>query len=409
MMKINEINYCNIDKVLKVISSGKNNQNYKKQNSENITNVLNHASISMDINEISIIEAFMLKQFASDSIFTFETNIDNSLIDKEKYPEYKEISENIFDLTNTMNNDEDIEYKPTAVLFPSVCLTKHVLVIFTGDRLHNIFSSVPDLFFDEMFSKLHIENDRKSYPTELPSKEILDNTVIEWFYKHFYKFINNKLSNINLFTDVTIKEEYYDVNDNNGVFMSHVNTPYGIINFVNSNALQIQNELSKASRIFTLDESIIEEAFKNTIIYFEVKSTFYTFLEMFMKLPTKFFSDYEDIKILLKDNEIIIPDGYDQYTVRLNTIIEKLILFRDNFTKENNNGVEKFNYILLNTPIKYTLQLSLDDIRSTLYNYEKEVKEKNIYGDNTFIQNEISSIIEIVNNNARIIYGSLIK
>ena len=31
MMKINEINYCNIDKVLKVISSGKNNQNYKKQ------------------------------------------------------------------------------------------------------------------------------------------------------------------------------------------------------------------------------------------------------------------------------------------------------------------------------------------------------------------------------------------
>src|SRR5574344_294769 len=131
-MKINEINYCNIDKVLKVISSGKNNQNYKKQNSENITNVLNHASISMDINEISIIEAFMLKQFASDSIFTFETNIDNSLIDKEKYPEYKEISENIFDLTNTMNNDEDIEYKPTALLFPSVCLTKHVLVIFTG-------------------------------------------------------------------------------------------------------------------------------------------------------------------------------------------------------------------------------------------------------------------------------------
>ena len=128
-----------------------------------------------------------------------------------------------------------------------------------------------------------------------------------------------------------------------------------------------------------------------------------------MKLPTKFFSDYEDIKILLKDNEIIIPDGYDQYTVRLNTIIEKLILFRDSFTKENNNGVEKFNYILLNTPIKYTLQLSLDDIRSTLYNYEKEVKEKNIYGDNTFIKNEISSIIEIVNNNARIIYGSLIK
>ena len=191
--------------------------------------------------------------------------------------------------------------------------------------------------------------------------------------------------------------------------MSHVNTPYGIINFVNSDALQIQNELSKASRIFTLDESIIEEAFKNTIIYFEVKSTFYTFLEMFMKLPTKFFSDYEDIKILLKDNEIIIPDGYDQYTVRLNTIIEKLILFRDSFTKENNNGVEKFNYILLNTPIKYTLQLSLDDIRSTLYNYEKEVKEKNIYGDNTFIKNEISSIIEIVNNNARIIYGSLIK
>ena len=44
-----------------------------------------------------------------------------------------------------------------------------------------------------------------------------------------------------------------------------------------------------------------------------------------------------------------------------------------------------------------------------LYNYEKEVKEKNIYGDNTFIKNEISSIIEIVNNNARIIYGSLIK
>ena len=37
------------------------------------------------------------------------------------------------------------------------------------------------------------------------------------------------------------------------------------------------------------------------------------------------------------------------------------------------------------------------------------LQEKNIYGDNTFIKNEISSIIEIVNNNARIIYGSLIK
>ena len=221
--------------------------------------------------------------------------------------------------------------------------------------------------------------------------------------------MNTKLASINLFTDVTVKEEYYDVNDNNGVFISHVNTPYGIINFVNSDGDQIQHEVLNASRIFTLDESIIEESFKNTIIYFEVKSTFYTFLEMFMKLPTRFFSDYEDIKILLKDNEVIIPDGYDQYTVRLNTIIEKLIVFRDNFVKENDRSIEKFNYILLNTPIKFTLQLSLDDIRSILYNYEKEVNEKNIYGDNTFIKNEITSIIETINSNARIIYGSLTK
>ncbi len=408
-MKINEINYCNIDKVLKVISSGKNNQNYKKQNSESITNILNHVSISMDIDEISIIEAFMLKQFTGDRLFAFETNVDDVLVNKEKYPEYKEIVKTIFDVTSTMNNDEDIENKPTAVLFPSVCLTKHVLVTFTGETLYNIFSSVPDLFFDEMFSKLHIEDERQSYPTELPSKNILDNAVIEWFYKHFYKFMNTKLASINLFTDVTVKEEYYDVNDNNGVFISHVNTPYGIINFVNSDGDQIQHEVLNASRIFTLDESIIEESFKNTIIYFEVKSTFYTFLEMFMKLPTRFFSDYEDIKILLKDNEVIIPDGYDQYTVRLNTIIEKLIVFRDNFVKENDRSIEKFNYILLNTPIKFTLQLSLDDIRSILYNYEKEVNEKNIYGDNTFIKNEITSIIETINSNARIIYGSLTK
>ena len=405
-MKINDVKLNNIDLLYNAIAMGKQGKNFKKEIGRNINQLYNHISISFHLSEVNLLEAMYLKQICGDHMISFYTTSDTSVISEEKFPEMRSACNKMMSLIEVMEEDNDIEIAPSVELLPVICVQKNVIVEFHGANCGFLFGPQPVKFFSDVF---HYETDEE-FVTPMPEDDLhLKNVFSEIFFNQFYKMLYDKLSYVDLIVDGTIKSEFYDyLGDGDATMISHIQTPFGGVQFIGDGAEKLEENILEAKKIFSDIPSVNhDESFKETRIYYEVKTSLYTFFEMFLSLPSSFFSDHLDFKIALSSRDFVIPN-VEKYGIRTQKHFLRIIEELQKIIDSSDYKLEKYFFMLLNTKITFTMVLSLDNISSDLCLYERRIVENDYYGyGDSYLKLEILKIIEEIKESSKIIYSYL--
>lgn len=393
-MKINKVNINNIDLLYKFCISNIND----KFGSE-INSILSHVNIFFDIDEISIFELYFLKKYINDSIIDIETYIENPFSKDDTI--YTSVDA-MMNLIEDINDNNDIKLKPGISLLPNACIRKHILATFNGESLLYIFSMFPDRFFKNIPYIKNFYEKYNKYPVSLLENGILntqikkeiDDLLISSFLNSFYSYISQKVNKFNNNIEDFISSNILSYSDNiKKVIINKITTPIGDVNFIN-NKKYINNEINTVKEWFNSEIFNIDYKFSNTKLYFNISSSLYTFLEMFISLPSKMFLNSTNFNLLLNENtNFIFYSIPKEYEIRISNRFNSILKEKDNISKSN-KMIEKYMYIPLNTGISYILCLSLNDCQNIISNYLNEIKNGK-YGNETetYFYKEIELIL----------------
>lgn len=385
-----------------------NAKDITKDFGRNLPLLLSHIKISFIVNDISILEAYMLKRFCNGNLIDIETYMDDNKIDNNKYPVSRRSLQSIFLLNKNMNEDIDVDIKPGVMLFPAKCIEKKCLITFQGQNILSIIGSIvrtPECFF------IKLANNIKQFPDK-SKEDIINDLLVERFLKEFYTFMDQKLQYMDLLTDSTLDYLYlkHAKNDKNTLIsLSHINSIYGDIPFINVNDETYTKSLS------TIVENIDKVKLANkqipmdtTEIFFLCNTSIYTFMELFLYLPIGSILESTDIKITYFSDEFIIPQEMTKYQSRISTIIEKMRDERISVGKDKN--IDNYNLIPLNTKIQYGIRFKLSEISNILMTLENKITKDHIYGnDNDYLAREILKIVSLMKKYAIAVYKTIIK
>lgn len=409
-MIIEYVKTDNLDLLEDAFNTGISNTNgMTKDFGRNLPLLLSHIKISFIINEISILEAYMLKRFCNGDLIDIETYMDDNKIDKNKYQITHRTMQSLFLLNKNINEDNDVSVKPGVLLFPSKCVEKKCLITFQGQNVLSIIGSLvrtPDCFFIQLKNAM-AQNPEKS------KDEIISDLLIHSLMKEFYTFMITKIQYIDVLTDSTLDSVYLKhakENTNDLVSLSHVNTIYGDIPFINIDGVAYANSLDEIDRNMTATKLIGNKdlTMNTTEIFFVCNTSFYTFMELFLYLPIGCIVESTDIKITYSSDEYIIPQEMKKYQSRITSIIEKMRDERVSVSKDNN--IDNYNLIPLNTRVQYSIRFKLSEISNILMTLEKKISDDHIYGDeNNYLVREMLKMTNLMKKYAIAVYKTLIK
>lgn len=405
-MKIEKIAMENIEYLIESICEGKTNKDYRKELGSHINNLFNHISISFYMKEINIIEAMYLKIFSNDHFLSLATIKDSNLINESKFNRMYLDVQSMMKLIEIMQKD-DTEFSYEYVeLLPAICIQKEGIVTFTGSAIGFLLGAKPDLILQSIYQ---FKSDEEfQYQYIMDHLDVLENHLIKTLIEQTYKNMLNRELSIDLLVDSLINHKFYEyVSLKNELELSYVSTPFGSLHFLGEdiNKDSLEKEISTVKSGYEiLPKNQKNKIFSNTKLYFEVSSMYYVFLEMFLALPNRFFCDTLDPKILLYSNSFDFPVTR-KFTLRIQKHHERLAEGRNEIANNKDFKIEKYFFTLLNTEMKFTLCLSLEDISLILNSYKDNIISNNIYGNNNEIFiHDILKIIENIENKAKLIY-----
>lgn len=423
-MNINYVNPVNLNLLEDAFDSGiMNTKDITKDFGKNLHLLLSHIKITFVISEISIFEAYMLKRFCDGNFIDLETYMDDNKIDSGKYPVTYRNMQSLFLLNKNIMEDSDVSVKPGVLLFPSKCVEKKCIAIFQGQNILSITGALvrgPGCFFVRLKSEIQ-NNPNKN------KKDIINDLLIESFIKEFYTYMNNKIKYMDLLTDSTLNFAYLNYakeNTNNIISLSHINSIYGEIPFINIDENIYNSSLSKISdnkkELVLEDDNIILDS---TEIFFICNTSMYTFMEAFMYLPIGSILESTDVKILYSSDQYIIPKEMLKYKTRVTSIIDKMKNERlsvEKTTAENSNDdvkselkltlIDNYNLIPLNTRVQYTVKFKLSEISDILLKWENKIVNDHIYGEeNNYLAREILKVVSSMKSYAIAAYKTIMK
>lgn len=415
-MIVSRVSHTNIDEIYEAILIAQNNPTYTKDMGENLISMLKNASITMDIKDASIFEAYMLKMFSNDqNIWISDRRVDiNGCGEKNAY-----IFNSIDQLAKSMLNDTDIEIQPAGVLFSTGNIKTDLTITFTGVTLFNIISTLPDQFFKryniqqaKAAGNENITVDNALSVTDVDLGEAFSNFIVNEFANHFWDFFKKSVSVIDVCADSFINSNYYAFasGSKRDVVLANIDTPFGSASFIRDDD-NLQESIDKCKDVFKkIPDDKRSLQYKLTTVSFVVKCDFYTFLEMFLYLPSSFFINKQDLKLIFAKNEITFDDIYSTYKIRIATKLNDVMKVKTEAASDIENTLIKYNSIPLLSSYNFTMRLSLDDIRTTILRYQAYIRE-GAYSDNCndYISYSILKVLDEIMNKSLQIYKILNK
>ena len=405
-MKIESVIHINLDELILAICAGKTDKERKKELGTHINDLYNHISISFYLKEVNIVEAMYLKIFSNDNILVLATIEQTDLIDKSRFKTMKTEVESLMKLIEIIQKDEDVgpSFKGTELL-PAICLEKQMIVTFTGPALGFLFGPRPDMLIQNVY-KYQKDEDFNAEEILNNLDPLMNQCIVNLINQTYKNMLTRELS-IDLLVDATINGDYYDYINKNDRELSHVNTPFGSLHFLGENISteRLSKEIEEVKNGYrSLPKNMKNQIFKKTKLFFEVSTSYYAFLEMFLALPNHFFSDYTDPKILLNSNSFDFMVNH-KYGVRITNHFSNLIKERNKIAEDPKFKIEKYFFTLLNTNIKFTLSLTLEEVSLILDSYKDNILSNNIYGkDKGMLIVDVLRIIETIEEKAKLIY-----
>lgn len=415
-MIVSRVTHVNLDKLYEAILIANNNPDFNKKMGDHTINLLKNVSITIDMVDVTEYETFMLKMFSNDQNFWIgERNIsvdgcgvDNALT-----------FTGIHQLTMSMLKNSDVPVKPGGIFFSTGNLRNDISMTFTGFTLYNILSTLPDQFF----KNYNIQQAKERGDTTITADNALvdnvdfgkslENYIVNEFTRRLWDFFKNEVNTIDLAADSYINNKYYSFvnNSSRDVVLAEVVTPYGGISFLDDENEDIESQIKQCKKTFSdLPSDRRSLPFKSTNLFFVINCDFYTFLEMFLALPSRYFVNRQDVKTIFGTNQISFDPIYDNYKTRISVKISECMKIKNNASQNKENNLIRYNSIPLMSSYKFMMQISLNDISSELLRYETLIKE-GYYSDecNDYLSYSILNILNMIKKNSQTVYQLLSK
>lgn len=406
-MKLVYVKPVNLDLLENAYKSGiLEAKDFTKDFGKNLTNILSHIKISFLVSEISILEAYLLRQFCCGEMIDIGTYMDDNKINSDKYPNTHRAIQSLFLLNRTIQNDNDVEINLGSLLFPIKCVEKECLITFRSNSILNltgIMSRSSDCFFNRVYEIQKKDQGGRS------KNDIINDLLIEAFFKEFYTYASNKLQYTDFLSDSVLDFAYlqHAKNNNNLISLSHINTLYGELQFINSTPdlyKYLMDTINKNKESLKLSDNNVN--MKGSDIYFVCNTSLYTFLELALYLPLDCIIESTDLKIVYNSSQYIIPKETEKYRSRITSILEKL--HKERIGNQAGSNIDNYNLIPLNTKIQYSLKFNLSEVSDIIMGLEKKINTNNIYGENTYLSREILKMISDLKQMILAIYKAII-
>lgn len=383
-MKIISVTYDGFESLQK-------DDNYKKSYGNEFFKILNHATITYTISEISLFEILFLRIFSSGNVIT-KTVSQSVPIDSEKYKLLHEKYQNIVSLSETMESDNDIENKPECYFSPASSVQNEVIVTFTGLNICKVIDMVWFNFFKEV-ANLGMED-----------------ALIKNFISSFYKFIGEYLASKPSEAIEFIENEIYKKNkiEYSGVSVYQIHTSISSIHTGKfDKKYNLAEEIERSKWIFKQNDIILNDKLKLISVDYIVRCSFFAFLEMSGLLDIKFISDFQDIRTIY-NNPHLIPSDLKKYQTRLRN---RQMEYQDQYTillssNDPKKFIEKYSMVLLNSSITFSLRMNLWEISIYITEILENLDIK--YGEkSTVLKSELKKILTDIKTIAKSTYKSL--
>ena len=322
----------------------------RKAYGSNIFSFLEHCMIGIELDGLTTIEIYYLKKFAS-SVKILSHDYQN-FTNKEKEFDMNQKVDCLLDLHNEMINDEDINKTESMVdnILPIGCMSYHVFAIFKGSSIPSVTGS----FIEDIFKE------NGSCFEEYPEESDMENIIAEAFYNNFYSYIARKSTDLDLVTEYMTNTKFYQYGDET-VNLAHVNTPMGQLVFFGNNPDNLNKQISHIQTAERTTPFFIKEM---TYLTFVLNTTFSTFMKLY--LNSNVVVDNEDLKIVFTSDDVQISESIlNKYSARISNSLDYLISNRKGLNSSNSNSgynLNMLNYIFNGSRIKYSIQLTIDQI-----------------------------------------------
>lgn len=374
-MRISMVSTLNLDKLYELCYIKQNTvKNINALFSENIINIYNNIEISFYINDISIYEAFILKEFASST-----SKLNNKHFLYKKYMPMDAPAElkKYVDAIELITEDNGIHDKVLKSSYPYLygpCYLIHgdIIAKFTGNELKSFFDVNPIDFFLKVTGGLcATQSDDPNNPAIIFKTDYeLDNVQISqhlhsMFMTKFYAYLNKRVTFVDVVTD-TVSYKHF-TNHSTLTKLATIRNPFLEISLKDTKKEDTTKEIDKYKQKFP--KEFTQELLKLTTIDVEVYSNFSTFLELFELLPKNMFTMKEDLKIPFKFKEIYIPKEFEAYYDKLEDRYTKLQAYVE---ASEYNPMAMYQYTYLNSKFAYTISVKLEDINLYINPLTKE-------------------------------------
>ena len=353
-------------------------------------NFLNHARIFLDLDQLTTIEVFYLKKFAS-SIHILESTYSN-FISEEKDPVINQKIAGLLEIHDEILKDDDINKNKYEVdnLLPIGCKRYHVIASFKGIDILSVTGGI-------------IQNIFKDPKTDTRDPAYIGNTIMEnrlasLFYNSFYKFIIDSMTQFDLVTTYILNKKFYQYGKNEAsASLASVSSPWGELSFFGNSSQALMNQITSIQQTqATMPYLLTDEV----TLTFVVNSSINTFLYYYFKNKV---IDHQHLQVAIMDsgvnisNEILLK--YQKRIEHFLTYIaeykqEKFVAKQEE--KNTTFDLNEFNYLFFGNSITYSLQVTIDDIENWLKNIDiDDIKDEQMTIQTDILEayNRIKSII----------------
>lgn len=345
-MIISKVKVCGFDKIWEGCFMSM--QEHRQGFGNGLFTYLTHCMISLELADITTIELFYLNKLAS-SIKIVDKVYKNFVNEKTNKEIYDKV-EGLLQIHEEMLRDDDINKDKSAIdnILPIGCEQYRVLAIYKGSNIASITGALVANMFKDSSGE---------FPKKYPGNAAMEKKVAELFYKEFYTYISNKMTDIDLVTEFMTNKKYYQYAEDQ-CSLAHVNTPLGEIAFF-ANTEDMLN--AQVAKIRQTQETLPYYIKDDSLMTFVLNTTFNTFMKLYMNTP--FIVDHVHLKMIYVDETIQLSDDIvTKYSARISSLIEDLNEYKKAQSESTEIDLSKFNYIFNGNQIIYSLQLSLSDI-----------------------------------------------
>lgn len=389
-MIVADVKTENIDKLISVYQEGKTNENFKKLFGNRITALLNHVKINFIISDLGIFEYYFMKKLATTISLPNhgQYRISNSMVKPETYPERYSIIKQLEVIEQEIMNDEDIEsikdiYDIPFFLPIGMVKMDSVFVTFSGENILLFSNGFIEKFVESILNK---------------TEEEIKNFFIQELIQSFYSFMATHVSNVDVLSEYAIQSRYYKyIGLKDITRAAEVSCPAGMMSFFGEASDHINEDIVKIRDFLTHSP---DEKYR--VEYsFILNTDIYTFLMIDQLCP--WIKDHQPFKILIGRPDDAIPpymslynDVHTKYKKRLEEIYKNYTSIKNVVVQTPEENLNRYNYILCNQKIKYTLSFSLSEFLQIVSISNDDVRIWGSSGSRTITDRRVSEIFKVI-------------